>query len=116
VQELAIATPRPGRPLKFLSGGNQQKVLIAKWLSTNARIFIFDEPAVGVDIGAKRGDCSLIAGLAGHRRRRDRDLVRGGGDRRPLPAGDRAARGRLAASCAARRSPRAAILDPFFAA
>ena len=41
-------------------------MLIAKWLSTNARIFIFDEPAVGVDIGAKREIYSLIAGLAGH--------------------------------------------------
>ncbi len=66
VRELAIATPSTRQPLKFLSGGNQQKVLIAKWLSTNARIFIFDEPAVGVDIGAKREIYSLIAGLAGH--------------------------------------------------
>ena len=66
VQELAIATPSTRQPLKFLSGGNQQKVLIAKWLSTNARIFIFDEPAVGVDVGAKREIYSLIAGLAGH--------------------------------------------------
>ena len=52
------------QPLKFLSGGNQQKVLIAKWLMTGARVFIFDEPTVGIDVGAKREIYALIAGLA----------------------------------------------------
>jgi ribose transport system ATP-binding protein len=64
IVELRIATPSQRQLLKFLSGGNQQKALIAKWLTTNARIFIFDEPAVGVDIGAKREIYSLVAGLA----------------------------------------------------
>jgi len=64
VQELRIVTPSTKQPLKFLSGGNQQKVLIAKWLMTGSRIFIFDEPAVGIDVGAKREIYALIAGLA----------------------------------------------------
>jgi ribose transport system ATP-binding protein len=64
VTELSIVTPSTRQPLKFLSGGNQQKALIAKWLMTGARIFIFDEPTVGIDIGAKREIYGLIAGLA----------------------------------------------------
>jgi ribose transport system ATP-binding protein len=64
IQELGVATPSQRQPLKFLSGGNQQKVLIGKWLTTDARIFIFDEPAIGVDVGAKREIYALIAGLA----------------------------------------------------
>lgn len=64
VQELRIVTPSTKQPLKFLSGGNQQKVLIAKWLMTGSRIFIFDEPAAGIDVGAKREIYALIAGLA----------------------------------------------------
>jgi ribose transport system ATP-binding protein len=64
VTELSIVTPSTRQPLKFLSGGNQQKALIAKWLMTGARVFIFDEPTVGIDIGAKREIYALIAGLA----------------------------------------------------
>jgi ABC-type sugar transport system ATPase subunit len=64
IEELRIVTPSTRQPLKFLSGGNQQKTLIAKWLMTDARIFIFDEPAIGVDVGAKREIYSLVAGLA----------------------------------------------------
>jgi ABC-type sugar transport system ATPase subunit len=64
VTELSIVTPSTRQPLKFLSGGNQQKALIAKWLMTGARVFIFDEPTVGIDIGAKREIYGLIAGLA----------------------------------------------------
>jgi ribose transport system ATP-binding protein len=64
VDELRVVTPTTRQPLKFLSGGNQQKALIAKWLMTGARVFIFDEPAVGIDVGAKREIYALIAGLA----------------------------------------------------
>jgi ABC-type sugar transport system ATPase subunit len=64
VKELSIVTPSTRQPLKFLSGGNQQKALIAKWLMTGARVFIFDEPTVGIDVGAKREIYALIAGLA----------------------------------------------------
>jgi ABC-type sugar transport system ATPase subunit len=47
-----------------LSGGNQQKVALAKWLSTQARIFLLDEPTVGIDVGAKAEIYQLVAALA----------------------------------------------------
>ena len=53
VKALRVATPSLMRLVRYLSGGNQQKVVVAKWLCTQARIFIFDEPTRGVDIGAK---------------------------------------------------------------
>ena len=53
VKALRIASPSITRIVRFLSGGNQQKVVVAKWLCTKAKIFIFDEPTRGVDVGAK---------------------------------------------------------------
>ena len=53
IQRLQIATPSPSRLVKFLSGGNQQKVVIGKWLNAGSRFFIFDEPTRGIDVGAK---------------------------------------------------------------
>ncbi|MCE1252231.1 MAG: sugar ABC transporter ATP-binding protein [Anaerolineae bacterium] len=53
VEDLRIATPSTTRLAQFLSGGNQQKVVLAKWLCTKAKIFIFDEPTRGIDVGAK---------------------------------------------------------------
>ncbi|MBV8142233.1 MAG: sugar ABC transporter ATP-binding protein [Verrucomicrobia bacterium] len=53
VSDLAIRTPSIKQKVRNLSGGNQQKVVVAKWLSRESDVFIFDEPAVGVDIGAK---------------------------------------------------------------
>jgi len=50
--------------VRFLSGGNQQKVVLMKWLSTGARLFIFDEPTRGIDVGAKAGIHELIRELA----------------------------------------------------
>jgi ribose transport system ATP-binding protein len=60
VNELAIATPDLNRKVVFLSGGNQQKVVVGKWLSSNAKILIFDEPTRGIDIGAKVEIYNLI--------------------------------------------------------
>lgn len=51
--ELNVKTPSLATPIKNLSGGNQQKVLIARWLLTNSDILIFDEPTRGIDVGAK---------------------------------------------------------------
>jgi ribose transport system ATP-binding protein len=53
VSNLNIRTPSIKRKVRNLSGGNQQKVVVAKWLSRESDIFIFDEPTVGVDVGAK---------------------------------------------------------------
>lgn len=54
VERLNIKTPGLDHLVEFLSGGNQQKVVIAKWLATKARLFIFNEPTRGIDVGAKR--------------------------------------------------------------
>jgi ribose transport system ATP-binding protein len=53
VAGLKIRIAGPGQLAQTLSGGNQQKVVLAKWLATNADIFIFDEPTRGIDVGAK---------------------------------------------------------------
>ena len=53
VESLAIATPSIQKYTQFLSGGTQQKVVIAKWLMSKSNVFIFDEPTRGIDVGAK---------------------------------------------------------------
>jgi ABC-type sugar transport system ATPase subunit len=53
VNELRIKTPSVEQLTKNLSGGNQQKVVLAKWLVTNPRVMIMDEPTRGIDVGAK---------------------------------------------------------------
>ncbi len=63
VEKLRIATPSPARLAQFLSGGNQQKVVVAKWLCTKAKIFIFDEPTRGIDVGAKAEIYALMDSL-----------------------------------------------------
>ena len=52
-KKLRTKTPTMEQLLKNLSGGNQQKVIIARWLMKNSDIFIFDEPTRGIDVGAK---------------------------------------------------------------
>ncbi len=53
VEAMRIKTPGLDQQVVKLSGGNQQKIVIGKWLNTDARIFIFDEPTRGIDVGAK---------------------------------------------------------------
>ena len=53
VEAMKIITPSLFQKVMFLSGGNQQKVVLAKWFATNGDIFIFDEPTRGIDVGAK---------------------------------------------------------------
>lgn len=52
IRSLDIRPPDPNRPIKFLSGGNQQKAILARWLATEPRLLIVDEPTRGIDIGA----------------------------------------------------------------
>ena len=64
VRDLAIKIGRPRDPVSTLSGGNQQKVALAKWLDANPRVLILDEPTRGVDVGAKAEIYRLIGRLA----------------------------------------------------
>jgi ribose transport system ATP-binding protein len=64
VQSLAIKTPSISQRVKNLSGGNQQKVVIAKWLTADTEILIFDEPTRGIDVGAKSEIYRLLNDLA----------------------------------------------------
>ncbi len=64
IKLLNIATPSADRPVKNLSGGNQQKVILARWLATNPQILILDEPTRGIDVGAKAEIQKLVLSLA----------------------------------------------------
>jgi ribose transport system ATP-binding protein len=64
VQKLDIATSSLDKPVNELSGGNQQKVVLAKWLSTKPKVLIMDEPTRGIDVGAKAEIHALIRQLA----------------------------------------------------
>jgi inositol transport system ATP-binding protein len=62
---MRVKTPDLAERIENLSGGNQQKVLIGRWLMTNPRILILDEPTRGIDVGAKAEIHRLISRLAG---------------------------------------------------
>jgi simple sugar transport system ATP-binding protein len=64
VAELGIKVSNPENAVKTLSGGNQQRVVLAKWMATNPRVLILDSPTVGVDISAKDGIYEIIQRLA----------------------------------------------------
>jgi ABC-type sugar transport system ATPase subunit len=66
ISSLSIQPPDGTQPVNLLSGGNQQKVLVGKWLIRAPRILILDEPTVGVDVGAKAEIYAIL------RRERDR--------------------------------------------
>jgi ABC-type sugar transport system ATPase subunit len=61
---MRVRTPSPETPVAALSGGNQQKVVLARWLAARSRILMLDEPTRGVDVGAKAEIHALIADLA----------------------------------------------------
>jgi ribose transport system ATP-binding protein len=63
-EKLRMATPDVSRDVIALSGGNQQKVILAKWLCTDSKFLIFDEPTRGIDVGAKEEIHNLINDLA----------------------------------------------------
>ncbi len=64
IQKLGIRTPSEAQKVGYLSGGNQQKVSLGKWLLADAAVYLFDEPTKGVDVGAKRDLFELIGLLA----------------------------------------------------
>lgn len=63
-KSINIKTPSPEMRAANLSGGNQQKVVLAKWLACSPRVLMFDEPTRGIDVGAKAEIYALIRGLA----------------------------------------------------
>lgn len=63
VKMMNVVTPSVDQQVMFLSGGNQQKVVLAKWFATNGDIFIFDEPTRGIDVGAKEEIYKIMTGL-----------------------------------------------------
>ncbi|HHL2501890.1 TPA: galactofuranose ABC transporter, ATP-binding protein YtfR [Yersinia enterocolitica] len=63
IQQLGIRTPGPEQQIQYLSGGNQQKVLLARWLATKPRFLILDEPTRGIDVGAHAEIIRLIEKL-----------------------------------------------------
>ena len=65
IDELQIKAPGTEQLARNLSGGTQQKVVLAKWLLGNARVFLFDEPTRGIDVGAKTEIYKLMLELAG---------------------------------------------------
>ncbi len=64
IANLDIRPPNPQTVTRFLSGGNQQKVVLGRWLAKNANVFILDEPTVGVDVGARVEIYQLVEDLA----------------------------------------------------
>jgi len=62
--ELELAARGPGQEIQYLSGGNQQKVVLAKWLLTNPSVILLDEPTRGIDVGAKHAVYGLMRRLA----------------------------------------------------
>ena len=64
IDMLSIATPSADQAVKNLSGGNQQKVILARWLATNPQVLILDEPTRGIDVGTKAEIQKLVLSLA----------------------------------------------------
>jgi len=64
IQDLKIKTPSENQQIRLLSGGNQQKVVLSKWLNLDAQIIILDEPTRGIDVGAKAEIYTIMGELA----------------------------------------------------
>jgi ribose transport system ATP-binding protein len=64
IEALSIKTPSTETLVRYLSGGNQQKTVIARWLATDTQVFVLEEPGLGVDVGAKIEIYTLINRMA----------------------------------------------------
>ncbi len=64
VKDLAIKVSNPENAVRTLSGGNQQRVVLAKWMARKPRVLILDSPTVGVDVSAKDGIYEIVKRLA----------------------------------------------------
>ena len=64
INNLKIKTPSADLPASSLSGGNQQRVVLAKWLATNLKLFILDGPTIGIDIASKKNIHDIIRDFA----------------------------------------------------
>jgi simple sugar transport system ATP-binding protein len=64
ISRLGVKIGRPGDAVSTLSGGNQQRIVLAKWLATDPKVLILDAPTVGVDVGAREGIFRIVRGLA----------------------------------------------------
>jgi ABC-type sugar transport system ATPase subunit len=65
IEALAISTPGADTEMKLLSGGNQQKAILARWMEHGAKVFIFDEPTLGIDVDGKQAIYEIMEKLAG---------------------------------------------------
>jgi ribose transport system ATP-binding protein len=65
VDRLRIKTSSLEAPVRLLSGGNQQKVVVGKWMAVNPRVWLLDEPTRGIDVGAKAEIYGILRGIAG---------------------------------------------------
>jgi simple sugar transport system ATP-binding protein len=64
IERLSVKIGQPDDAVSTLSGGNQQRVVLGKWLATNPKVLILDSPTVGVDVGARSGIFEIVRGLA----------------------------------------------------
>lgn len=64
IDRLGIRTPSDAQPVQYLSGGNQQKVVLGKWLALQPRVLLLDEPTRGIDVGSKQEIYELVEQLA----------------------------------------------------
>ncbi len=66
LQRLSVKAPDPEAPVRSLSGGNQQRVVLARWMARGPRVLILNGPSVGVDVGSKAEIHGIVADLAAH--------------------------------------------------
>ena len=64
IEQLSVKIGEPDDAVSTLSGGNQQRVVLGKWLATNPKVLILDSPTVGVDVGARAGIFEVVRALA----------------------------------------------------